>query len=198
MNSPADIVSEVLIGQHADAIEPHHRFGEVVYLGTPWDLSHLDPFAMRLDPGLGFEIDVVVLFTCHCFSHSMGKDGRREIPDHEIFDNGQERRVLNEERYHLSQQYLPTMIRNLPVRTIQVAGAYTANFMTLEVIDAGERKHYAVFFEVKRDSRRKKRVLLHVQSAYLLDTLTDRKKKAGKVRFHVLLKAAYEGRKIKG
>lgn len=198
MNSPADIVPEVLIGQHADAIEPHHRFGEVVYLGTPWDLSHLDPFAMRLDPGLGFEIDVVVLFTCHCFSHSIGKDGRKEIPDHEIFDNGQERRVLNEERYHLSRQYLPTMIRNLPVRTIQVAGAYTANFMTLEVIEAGEKKHYAVFFEVKRDSRRKKRVLLHVQSAYLLDTLTDRKKKAGKVRFHVLLKAAYEGRKIKG
>lgn len=55
-----------------------------------------------------------------------------------------------------------------------------------------------MFFEVKRDSRRKKRILLHVQSAYLLDTLTDRKKKAGKVRFHVLLKAAYEGRKIKG
>ncbi len=199
MNSPTDILPETLIGQHADAIEPHHRFGEVVYLGKPWDLSHLDPFAMRLDPGLGFEVDVVVLFTCHCFSHSIAKDGRPQIPDHDIFDNGHERRVLNEERYELSRKHLPTMIRDLPIRTIQVAGTYTSNFMTLEILDhAGAKKHYAVFFEVKADSRRKKRLLLHVQSAYLLDTLTERKKKAGKVRFHVLLKAAYEGRKIKG
>jgi hypothetical protein len=198
MNHPADLVPEALIGQHSDVIERHHRFGEVTYLGTPWDLSHLDPFAMRLDPGLGYEIDVVVLFTCHCFSHSIGRDGRAEIPAHEIFDNGQERRVLDEERYQLSRQYLPGMIRDLPGRTIQIAGSYTANFMTLEVIEAGEKKHYAVFFEAKRDSRRKRRVLLYVQSAYLLDTLTDRKKKASKVRFHILLKAAYEGRKIKG
>ena len=91
------------------------------------------------------------------------------------------------------------MIRDLPDRTIQAAGTDASNFMTLEVVDpAGQKKHYAVFFEVKKDSRRKKRILLHVQSAYLLDTLTDRKKKAGKVRFHVLLKAAYEGRKIRG
>ena len=199
MKDPADIVPEALIGQHTDAIEPHHRFCDVVYLGKPWDLSHLDPFAIRLDPGLGFAVDVVVLFTCHCFSHAIEKDGRPDIPAREIFDNGQERRVLNEERYHLSRQYLPAMIRDLPDRTIQAAGTDASNFMTLEVVDpAGQKKHYAVFFEVKKDSRRKKRILLHVQSAYLLDTLTDRKKKAGKVRFHVLLKAAYEGRKIRG
>ena len=76
MKDPADIVPEALIGQHTDAIEPHHRFCDVVYLGKPWDLSHLDPFAIRLDPGLGFAVDVVVLFTCHCFSHAIEKDGR--------------------------------------------------------------------------------------------------------------------------
>jgi hypothetical protein len=57
---------------------------------------------------------------------------------------------------------------------------------------------YAVFFEVSKDHRRKKRMLLRVQSAYRLDTLSERLKKGGKVNFAQLLRATYAGRKIKG
>ena len=189
------------IGLHRDAVDAHHRFENVQIDGMPLDLSHLEAFALRLDPGLGFEVDVVVLFSCHCFTHSILADHRAEteIPGAEIFDNGRERRVLDIERYHLSTQHLVSIVRDLHQRTIQVAGADAPNFMTFEFIDADQvTKTYAVFFEVEKDSRRKRRLLLRIQSAYILDDLTQRQKKAGKVRFSVLLKAAYEGRRIRG
>ena len=169
--------------------------------GISSDLSHLDAFAIRLDPGLGFEVDVVVLFSCHCFTHSIADDHRAEteIPGAEIFDDGRERRVVNIERYRLSRQYLVGIVKNLHQRTIQVAGADAPNFMTFEFIDADQVvRTYAIFFEVEKDSRRKRRLLLRIQSAYILDEITQRQKKAGKVRFSVLLKAAYEGRRIRG
>lgn len=186
---------------HHDAVEAHHKFENLQFNGTVWDLSHLQAFAFRMDPGLEFEIDVVVLFSCHCFSNSLQKDGRELslIPAYEIFDNGRERRVLNDERYQLSRLYLPRLIRELPQRKIQVAGKGAQNFMTFEFLDSGlTPRRYAVFFEVERDARRKKRVLLRIQSAYVLEALTHRQQKAGKVGFKVLLKAVYEGRGIRG
>lgn len=185
-----------------EVVESHHRFSDVSYNGTPWDLTHLDAFAMRLDPGLGVAVDVVVLFSCHCFSKSFKRDGRpmADVPDGEVFDNGRERRVLCPERYVFSQQFLPRLVRELPARTIQVAATDRQNFVTFE-----EKKEdgtllfrYAVYFEVTRDTRRKKRLLLHVQSAYVQNELSKRQKSAGKVSFANLLRAAYAGRKIKG
>lgn len=171
-------------------------------MGTPWQLSHLDAFAMRLDPGLGFDVDVVVLFSCHCFSKSFKRDGRPHsfMDEGEVFDNGRERRVLCPVRYEFSHRLLPRIVKELPTRTIQVAASERQNFVTFE-----EKKEdgtvvfrYGVFFEVNRDHRRKKRLLLHVQSAYVQDDLTKRQKKAGKVTFATLLRAAYTGRKIRG
>ncbi|MHB1091719.1 hypothetical protein [Thiobacillus sp.] len=201
VNNAESAKAEVELNLHHDAVEAHHRFENIQFNGVLWDLAHLEAFAFRLDPGLGFEIDVVVLFSCHCFSHSLHMDSRPEhrIPEVEFFDNGRERRVLNDERYQLSRLYLRKLIRELPQRRIQVAGTEAQNFMTFEFIDAAQTsKRYAVFFEVERDTRRKKRVLLRVQSAYILETLTHRQQKAGKVSFNALLKAAYEGRSIRG
>lgn len=188
------------IGEHHDAVEAHHVFRAQSFNGTDWDLSHLRAFAFRTDPGLNFEIDVVVLFSCHCFTHKTERDprGLGAIPANELFDDGRERRVLNEERYLLSRKYLPRLIKELPSRTIQIATSGARNFMTFEFIDAQHKtRRYAVFFEVERDHRRKRRMLLRVQSAYAIDDLTHRQKKAGKVRFNVLLRAAYEGRVIR-
>lgn len=195
------VINSPLIEQHNDAVEPHHRFEGVLFKGEPWDLSHLEAFAHRLDPGLGFEIDVVVLFSCHCFTHSFKRDSRDpvSIPADEIFDNGRERRVLDKERYSLSKLHLAGVLRGLEHRKIQVANAGMPNFMTFEFIDElGVEKRYAIFFEATKDKHRKKRVIMHVQSAYILDVLTQRQQKAGKVTFKALLKAVYEGRKIRG
>ena len=69
-----------------------------------------------------------------------------------------------------------------------------------EVLDEAEgKKHrYAVYFEVTKDKKRKKRLILHVQSAYVPDQVTKRQEKAGKVSFTVLLRKAYLGEKIRG
>jgi hypothetical protein len=109
----------------ASQIELLHKFYD-----ETWDLRHLDAFALRLDPELGFEIDVVVLFTCHCFAHSMKWDERAptEIPPEEIFDNGIERRVLDKERYELSRRFMPQLVKALDQRQIRFAGIDATNF----------------------------------------------------------------------
>jgi hypothetical protein len=82
---------------------------------------------------------------------------------------------------------------------ITMADDKQPNFMTLEKLNPdGTTALYAVFFEVERLRNRRHRLLLRVQSAYVLDKgLTQRQAKARKVRFETLLRAAYERRKIR-
>lgn len=185
---------------HHDLVEARHRFSELAFRGERWDLSHLDAFALRLDPGLGFEIDVVILFSCHCFTHSLKRDPRRmtEIPQDELFVTDQETRVLSDERYKLSRQYLHDMMTSLPKRDIRIAGTEKQNFMTFTALAPGKAgTTYTVFFEVLRDRKRAKRIVVRVQSAYAVPLLTRRQQKAQKVRGLTLLRAAYEGRGIR-
>jgi len=55
--------------QHA--IEPHHRYKNIQFKDAIWDLSHLNPFAINFDPGIGFDLMIVILFSCHCFSRAL-------------------------------------------------------------------------------------------------------------------------------
>lgn len=184
---------------HAEVVGAPHRFQGVSYRGVPWSLEHLDAFAIRLDPGLGFAIDVVVLFSCHCFS--IGLDGRdpSAIPRDDLYVEEREKRVLCPERYALSRKYFPQLITQLPNRRIYVASEQQQNFLTIETTDdAHGPGQYLVFFKPEKDSRRQKRVLLRVQSAYVVTALSRREAKARKVGFETMLKAVYENRKIKG
>ena len=188
---------------HREVVKSHHKFSGVSWKGFPWDLSHLGAFAMRVDPGLGYDIDVVVLFSSHCFSQSFKRDGRNpaQVPADEIFDDGRERRVLHPPRYEMSRRYLPAMVKELHKRTIQIAASDRQNFVTFEEFD-GDGKfvcRYGVFFEPTRDSHRKKRIVLRVQSAYAMeDGLTKRLSKPKKVNFLTLLRKVYLGEKIRG
>ena len=179
--------------EHADAVEPRHRFPQILFRGETWDLRHLDAFALRVDPDLGFEVNVVVLFTCHCFTHSITRDVRTplEISSDEIYENDVERRVLSKERYELSRRLPPKLVKDLPKRAIRYAGDNKLNYFTAEVTGTKTPGVYAVLFEVVRDKRRKRRLLLYVQSAYRLERLTNRLAKGGKVRFATLLRKAY-------
>jgi len=187
----------IAIESPPDATSKHHKFIGIQHNNAAWDLTHLDSFVHRIDPGLGFEIDVVVLFSCHCFTRSISNS---EIfgayKDQNIYDDGREIRALDSERYHLSKMYLPRLMRELSSRKIQVIAG--ANFVTFE--DLGNivpTERYAVFFEVTQDQRRRKRLLLRVQSAYRIESLSQRQQMAKKVKFKTLLKAAYEGRPIR-
>lgn len=118
-----------------------------------------------------------------------------EIPPEEIFDNGIERRVLDKERYELSHRFLPRLVKELDQRQIRFAGVDATNFFIAE--DLGpESGPYVVFFEVKRDKLRKKRMLLFVQSAYKLATLKKRLANARKIRFRKLLRSTYLGKRV--
>jgi hypothetical protein len=181
--------------QHDDVVEAKHRFPVITFRQVAWDLSHLDAFALRLDPELGFEIDVVILFSCHCFTHSIPSDGRspNDIPDDEIFYEDRTPRVLSEDRYNLSRRLLRQIVQSLPDRQIRIAEGIQ-QFFAFEDPNDGAPHQYVVYFEVKKDQRRKKRMLVQVQSAYRLDKpLTKRQQKAGKVRFPTLLRAIYRG-----
>jgi hypothetical protein len=178
-----------------------HQFGLLTYHGSLWDLSHLDPFAFQCDLDLGFPATVLVLFSCHCFTHSFAWDPRPrvEIPRHEIYDDGREERVLCPERYRTSRSLLRDLVLTLPERRIIVADERQPNFMTIETTNAhGEPAVYAVFFEVGKDKTRKNRLLLRIQSAYTLDQdLTKRQREAKKVTLRSILRATVECRKIR-
>lgn len=133
--------------QHQNVVEAQHRFQTIKFYDEIWDLQHLDAFALRLDPELGFEIDIVVLFTCHCFAHSMRWDKRAptEIPSEEIFDNGIERRVLDKDRYELSRRFLPQLVKELDQRQIRFAGVDATNFFIAETSDRN-LAHMRCFF----------------------------------------------------
>lgn len=176
-----------------------HPFPRVVYRGSPWDLTHLESFAFKAD--IGFDVSVVVMFSCHCFTHSFKWETRTvaEIPSHEVYDDGRERRILDPVRYAFSQTHLRPMIDELGRRHIIIAHDARKNFMCWDIVDRSGVSHtYAVFFAVERDEQRKHRLILRIQSAYpLVGGLTKRQKGAKKVNLNVLLKAAYEGRKIR-
>ncbi|CAB5082694.1 hypothetical protein IST4116A_02801 [Burkholderia cenocepacia] len=66
------------------------------------------------------------------------------------------------------------------------------------VASDGTQRVYAVFFEVSKDRIRKRRLILRVQSAYMLDGgLNRRQREARKVALRTLLRASLEGRKIR-
>lgn len=185
---------------HNDAVEARNRFGTVAYDGTEWDLSHLKPFAFKqavtLQGGITKEIDVIVLFSCHCFTEASRVGD--EVDATHWYDDGHETRVLNLDRYMLSKSLLPEMIQNLPIRDIRTTGGDLGNYMTLEAQGTdGEIHPYIAFFDVERDKRRKGRVILRIQSAYVKAELGNKLKSGKKVNFPVLIRAAYEGKKIR-
>lgn len=190
------MMTKLPVNEHYEVVEPHHRFSDLVYSDEVWAFDHLEPFVMRtfldITSGPPVGIDVVVLFSNHCFTREAHAH-EAIVEDHVVMD-GNTRRVLDRARYDLSRTYLPHVILDLPNRHIQVADATRPNFVTFEIppTAAGRSpQRYGVFFEVRKDAARKKRILLRVQSAYVLESPSKRLLKADKMRFHVLLKRAY-------
>lgn len=197
------VITDAPMADHLQAVRSHHRFPGVARCGVPWELSHLEPFAFRVDPGLGFEVTVVVLFSCHCFTRSLARDGRTRlaIPSGELFDDGREVRVLCEERYELSRRHLPHLIKDLRKRSIQIARDHPPNYVTSVPLDdtASLPRRYVVFFEVSRDNKRKGRLILQVQSGYVIeDAPRGRLRARRKISFLTLLRATALRRRISG
>jgi hypothetical protein len=122
------------------------------------------------------------------------------MPVARIYDDGRERRIFCEKRYQHSRRLLRQIIRSLPSRRIFLADDQRANFITYETTENRVVPAlYAVFFEVFKDrGRRGKRLVLRVQSAYVLDRgLSRRQRSAKRVTLRSILQAALEGRRIR-
>lgn len=183
------------IADHHDAVTDDHQHSPRSFGGETWTFDHLKAFVMKIlveqTPKNIVELDVVVLFSNHCFSREM-KAG--EVVDKSlIVMDGNIQRVLDQQRYKLSLKYLPQLAHDLEKRQIRIADESRPNFVTfeLEPTNAGEEPlHYAMFFEVKKDRLRKRRMILRVQSAYILENPSKRQLEAKKMRFHIILKRA--------
>jgi len=194
---PTDTNNPILtIADHHDAVTDHHKHAPRCFGNETWTFEHLAAFVMRVPveqtPNTLTELDVVVLFSNHCFS--------REIEAGEVVDeslivmDGNIQRVLDPKRYALSRQYLPQLVKELETRHIRIADESRPNFVTIELHRTNEDvapQHYAMFFEVKKDRFRKRRMLLRVQSAYVLENPSRRQLDAKKMRFHIILKRAH-------
>jgi hypothetical protein len=186
---------------HQKLVTAHHRFAPRQVGRALWSFEHLEAFALKaqveLAPGQICELDVVVLFSDHCFTRSALK-GEKVDPEM-LWNSSMDTRVLDQTRYDLSSTLLRTIINGLGNRRIHVADASRPNFVTLELIGStlpGGAGTYAVFFELKRDRNRAKRLLLRVQTAYLINTPNNRMKSAQRIGFSTLLKRAYLGQKL--
>jgi hypothetical protein len=183
------------IDGHHDAVTDDHKHSPLSFGDETWTFDHLRAFVMKLPieltPKNMVEIDVVVLFTNHCFSRELKPD---EVVDESfVVMDGSTRRVMDKQRYELSRRYLPQLVQELISRHIRIADPTRPNFVTVELQPAltGQKPlYYAMFFEVKKDRTRKRRLLLRVQSAYILENPSKRLLNADKMRFHVILKRA--------
>lgn len=184
-----------MLDGHQDAVADDHKHAPRQFGDELWTFDHLQAFVMKAEIELmakkPVEVDVVVLFSNHCFSREK-KDG--EVVDGSlIVMDGSIHRVMDKQRYELSRQYLPQLVCDLHARHIRVADPSRPNFVTLEIQPTHpeeETLHYAMFFEVKKDRFRKRRMLLRIQSAYILENPSKRLLNADKMRFHVILKRA--------
>lgn len=185
-----------LFQQHKDALNVRYQYESITYESETWCLAHLNPFAFKFSLSEELVVDVVVFFSCHCFTRGATKEERDDLEEKYWYIDEYEARVLDPERYALSTQFLPRLIEELEKRHIKSTGK--ENFMTIEIIEkSGQSVPYVVFFDVFKDLKRKRRLLLTVQSAYVKEDSTNRMKSGKKVNFPVLLRAVYEGRKIK-
>lgn len=182
-----------LMDGHHDAVEDDHKHPSKDFEGKTWTFNHLQPFAMRIPVplnGIGIvEVDVVVLFTNHCYSREV-VDGECVNACHIVMD-GKTPRLMDSWRYELSLKHLPQLVHSLDARRIKPS---RENFVTIELEPSapGEAPmNYAMFFDVIKDRKRKKRLLLRVKSAYVLERpLSKRELEEKPIRFHVLLKRA--------
>jgi hypothetical protein len=176
-------------------------FSEVVYRGTPWDLSHLKPFSFLVTvPGHAAPLRVVVLFSCHCFTRDEtdAEKASSSVDPADQYSDERESRILDEERYLLSKAYLPQLVKDLATRKITVADEKrkNGNFVTLELnVANAQGGYYSVFFEVEKERQRK--LKLRVQSAYLRQQISKREAESKPVKLLTILKATFENRKIR-
>lgn len=172
---------------------PYHP--RLMIKGITYDFAHLDPVTFQTPSRkLGRNIATWCRFTTHAFSRSPEAS---EIAD--LMDEGRRPRVFCLERHHLSL-HLPGAIAQLadPARHVWET-ATERNWLHqvgVEIVAAGARTTYQVFFAVKKARRSEPfDVEMTVESAYAFDPLRPPKLR-GRTVIAGLLTATIEGKRL--
>ena len=172
---------------------PYHP--PLTVAGQTYDFAHLDPVTFRTPSRkLGRDITTWCRFTTHAFSRSPGAG---EVAD--LMDEGRRPRVFCPERHHLSLHLLGAILQLTdPARHVWET-ATERNWLHqagVEIVAAGARTTYQVFFAVKKARRSEQfDVEMTVESAYAFDPLRPPKLR-GRTVIAGLLTATVEGRKL--
>ncbi len=173
-------------------------FSAITVGSDTWTFDHLEPFSFQYQITVGerdIDLFIDVVFSCHCFSRDLQPN--EVAPEEWLYVDERETRLLDAQRYALSKSLLRSVLSDMDKRKILFAGP--ENFMTIEqTLADGAQGFYQVFFVLLRKNGTKNRIEMKVQSAYFVDELHRRARplSARKVRFKVLVTAAYEGRRL--
>lgn len=166
----------------------HFSFNSQTY-----DLSHLNAHVVEYldfrNPSKQKSYRFIVTYGSHCFTEDLEKLSREEA-QMLMYQAPKENRPFNFERYELSKQ-LPDIIKSLGEKSTLVFHGGYGKFATIKVIDSnGDEIDYFVPFAVFRE---KKKLRLHVQSAY---PKYERMGKVKKVGFFVIANNLLGGRAL--
>lgn len=157
-------------------------FGKRIIDGVEYDLTHLDSavidIAAKSDSTASFR--VLVTYGLHCFAREV----RPGDPDHQIIEQGNDRRCFCPIRTELSKS-LPRLIREASTELAFFSDG--RNMLIVEDVSGGP---YAVFFNVEPAKQKSLDVILFVASAYLKPGLPDR---LPAVPFTALIEKASKG-----
>lgn len=156
--------------------------------GEQFNLRHLDAQIVEYDnpyPGPD-KYRFYVTYGFHCFTTSR--------PDEDSlgeYHSPKESRPFCRKRYELSK-YLPDLVARLAGEDTRCYFAGYSRYATIELtLDSGEIIHYMMVFKTFRE---KKKLRLHVESAYPLE---KRPGKMKKIKFLVIARKTLLGKEIK-
>ena len=135
-----------------------------VHQESVYELSHLNAFKIvYVDSKTGNQYTFFVTFGLHCFTKDL--DSLTEIERQDLlYSSRREVRPFNFERYNYSKS-LPDLIRKL--HEVYIFDAGYDNYATLDLLsDDGVQVNYKVVFKAFRE---KKKLRLHISSAYPVD-----------------------------
>lgn len=142
------------------------RWRDFLLDGTIYDLSHLNAQHIEyLDPkdvNKPIVYRFIVTYGLHCFTKELEGQSAEQI-QRLMYHGPRESRPFNFERYELSK-YLPAIVESLGSQETLVCHAGYGSYAAVKISDAsGNEINYFVPFVAFRE---KKRLRLHVQSAY--------------------------------
>jgi hypothetical protein len=151
------VVAEVPANDAAPAAPaPASPFPAMVVDAEEVGCDHLAPFSFTFDTPIRQGVHCFVQFSTHCFSDRY--DPGRHPENIVVVDERGQMRCFDRDRYELSKG-LEALIRSLPGSKI-----YQTPESNFAIITAQDGREYRVFFNVRRDA--KKKVRLYVESAY--------------------------------